>query len=81
MINREIKVSISEFQRLLNQCMVLDNLLNNLKSNDYKIDASSESLKKYYDNLHEDVSEIIRIASKKLERIHKQEVKSKTKKR
>jgi len=81
MINREIKVSISEFQRLLNQCMVLDNLLNNLKSNDYKIDASSESLKKYYDNMHEDVSEIIRIASKKLERIHKQEVKSKTKKR
>jgi len=81
MINREIKVSISEFNRLLNQCMVLDNLLNNLKSNDYKIDASSESLKKYYDNMHEDVSEIIRIASKKLERIHKQEVKSKTKKR
>lgn len=81
MINREIKVSISEFQRLLNQCMVLDNLLNNLKSNDYKIDASSESLKKYYDNMHEEVSETIRIASKKLERIHKQEVKSKTKKR
>jgi hypothetical protein len=81
MINREIKVSISEFQRLLNQCMVLDNLLNNLKSNDYKIDASSESLKKHYDNMHEEVSETIRTASKKLERIHKQEVKSKTKKR
>ena len=81
MVNKDIKVSITEFQRLLNQCMILDNLLNNLKSNDYKIDASSESLKKYYDNLHEDVSETIRTASKKLERIHKQEIKSKTKKR
>lgn len=81
MVNKDIKVSITEFQRLLNQCMILDNLLNNLKSNDYKIDASSESLKKYYDNMHEDVSEIIRTASKKLERIHKQEIKSKTKKR
>ena len=81
MINREIKVSISELQRLLNQCMILDNLLNNLKSNDYKIDASSESLRKHYNNMHEEVCETIRVASKKLERIHKQEVKSKTKKR
>jgi histidinol dehydrogenase len=81
MINREIKVSISEFHRLLNQCMILDILLNNLKSNDYKIDASSESLKKHYDNIHEEVSQTIRTASKKLERIHKQEIKNKQNKR
>lgn len=77
MNNNEIKVNITEFQRLLNQCMILDNLLNNLKSNDYKIDASNESLKKHYDNIHEEVSQTIRTASKKLERVHKQEIKKK----
>lgn len=77
MNNNEIKINITEFRRLLNQCMILDNLLNNLKSNDYKIDASSESLKKHYDNIHEEVSQTIRTASKKLERVHKQEIKKK----
>lgn len=77
MNNNEIKINITEFRILLNQCMILDNLLNNLKSNDYKIDASSESLKKHYDNIHEEVSQTIRTASKKLERVHKQEIKKK----
>jgi hypothetical protein len=77
MINNEIKVNVSEFRRLLNQCMILDDLLNNLKSNDYKIDASNDSLKRHYNNIHEEVSEVIRISSKKLERLHKGEIKNK----
>jgi histidinol dehydrogenase len=77
MNNNDIKLSRMELNMLLNQCMVLDNLLNNLKSNDYKIDASSESLRKHYNNMHEEVCETIRVASKKLERIHKQEIKNK----
>jgi len=77
MINKEIKVSVSELQKLLNQCMVLDSLLSNLKFNDYKIDATNETSKNHYDKLHDEVCKTIRMASKKLERIHKQEVKKK----
>jgi hypothetical protein len=79
MNNNDIKLSKVEFNRLLNQCMILDNLLNNLKSNDYKIDASNETLKNHYNKMHDEVCKTIRMASKKIERIHKQEVKKKQK--
>jgi hypothetical protein len=77
MNNNDVKLNRMELNRLLNQCMVLDSLLSNFKFNDYKLEATNETSKNHYDKLHDEVCKTIRMASKKLERIHKQEIKNK----
>lgn len=77
MINEEIKVSKKEFYRLLGNCMVLENLIKNVKLNNYKLDVTDDSLKDHYENMLEEVTDTIRIATKKLDRLYKQELKEK----
>jgi hypothetical protein len=76
-MDNNIKLSKTEFYRLLNQCMVLDNILKNFKSNNFKLEASTELLKNHYEVIHEEVCDTIRVASKKLERLYQQELKEK----
>jgi hypothetical protein len=77
MEKQDLKVSKKEYNRLLEQCIIFENLLSKLKSNDYKLDVSNPVVKNLYDQMHEDISEVIRVSSKKMEREHKKELKSK----
>ena len=77
MEKQDLKVSKKEYNRLLEQCIIFENLLNKLESNDYKLDVSNPVVKHLYDQMHEDVSEVIRVSGKKMEREHKKEIKSK----
>lgn len=77
MEKQDLKVSKKEYNRLLEQCIIFKNLLNKLESNDYKLDVSNPVVKNLYDQMHEDVSEVIRVSGKKMEREHKKEMKSK----
>jgi len=79
MEKNNIIVSKEEYYRLLNQSINLESLLDKLESQNYKLDVSHPVVKNLYDSMHEEVSNTIRLASKKLERLNKQEIKSKKK--
>lgn len=66
-----IKISDKEFNRLLNQAMILESIIDNLEKSDFKID-NSDVIKNYYSTIKNNASEVVRIFSKKIVRLEKQ---------
>ena len=72
MANNTITVNIGEYRELLRQAMTLESTLDNLIRNNYRnIPALT------IESMRDDASNAVRVASKRLERSHKQESKSK----
>lgn len=72
MIKNEITIPVSEYRELLRQAMTLESTLDNLIRNNYRnIPALT------IESMRDEASNAVRIASKRLERLHKQESKSK----
>jgi len=66
-----IKISDREFNRLLNQVMILESVVSNLEKNNFKIE-DSDVIKNYYSTIRENASEVVRVFSKKIVRLEKQ---------
>jgi hypothetical protein len=71
MIKNEITISVSEYRELLRQAMTLESTLDNLIRNNYRnIPALT------IESMRDEASNAVRVASKRLERLHTQEKKS-----
>lgn len=72
MKNNKITVGADEYRELLRQAMTLESVLDNLIRNGYRNipELTMESMR-------EDASSAVRIASKRMERLHRQESKTK----
>lgn len=71
MTNNSITVSLNEYRELLRQAMTLESVLDNLIRNEYR-NIPARTL----ESARDEASNAVRTASKKLERLHKQETKS-----
>lgn len=70
MNNDKITVSLNEYRELLRQAMTLESTLDNLIRNNYRnIPALT------IESMRDEASNVVRVASKRLERIHKQKEK------
>lgn len=65
-----IKISEKEFNRLLNQAMILESMVDTLQKNNFKIE-DSDVIKNYYSTIKNNASEVVRIFSKKIVRIER----------
>lgn len=68
--NSFIKISDKEFNRLLNQAMILESVILNIEKNNFKIE-DSDVIRNYYSTIKNNASEVVRIFSKKIVRIEK----------
>lgn len=70
MQKNEIKIPLGEYRELLRQAMTLESTLDNLIRNNYRnIPALT------IESMRDEASNAVRVASKRLERLHKQETK------
>jgi len=68
--NSFIKISDKEFNRLLNQAMILESVISNIEKNNFKIE-DSDVIRNYYSTIKNNASEVVRIFSKKIVRIER----------